>query len=192
MRLESDEQNGGPPAFKTLMYLNLGVSHIGFTSAAMNYINGCILSTLPELADGSVDPNGSPWRPRHWEARSTLVSSSTCTTNSPFNQLRLVGSILAGACALVRDGCNVETTAGDGEDARKMIPALMEQMVKADMTRREIVSLIGGFMKAAWRNYGMALLKIRVAIRPAPSSLYSLRQDLAVVISSDPGMRKLS
>ncbi|KAG8985332.1 hypothetical protein FRB94_004181 [Tulasnella sp. JGI-2019a] len=166
MRLDSDEQDGGPPAFKALRYLNLGVSHIGSTSAAANYINACIISPLPELVDESVDSDGSPAIPRGFQM--TTESSSSPNPNTANGRSDPPSPAPAPAPQPTArsfsfdwsprfwpapvNSSEMDTTLTRRremwEDVGKMIPALMEQKVKADMTRREMVSLIRGLMKA--------------------------------------------
>ncbi|KAG8848940.1 hypothetical protein FRB96_000961 [Tulasnella sp. 330] len=175
MRWDSDEQDGGgPPAFKTLKYLNLGVSHIGSTSSVANYVNDCILSPLPEHVDDRAAPEGGASvepTPRGFHV------STAEPTNPPINP------IASGRSEPPSPPATAESTPAPApkarpfhfdwsprfwpapqnstemdaalsrrremwEDVGKMIPALMEQKVKADLTRREMVSLIRGLMKA--------------------------------------------
>jgi len=144
----TSEQVRGPPTLKNLRYLNLGVSHVGAPSTVANYVTECLESW--DTPDGSES-----------SASSSLSSPSSTSSLSrqPLPTLRItrppkpkpfyfdwtprfwpappVASEMEAALVRRREGW---------EHVGKIIPALMEQKVRMEVMRREMMGLINGLV----------------------------------------------
>jgi len=167
------------PTFKKLRYLNLGVSHLASNSHVANYIADCldtwesdILSetahvTAPSLSTAPATSSSTPeeTRPTSSDASaatstSTIISPSHSTTSRPkpkpfyfdcsprFWPAPPVAAELEQTLARRRD---------NWEDVGKIIPALMEQKVRMQIMRRDMMGLINGLVAMRAGDSGAGL-----------------------------------
>lgn len=125
---------GALSTFKKLRYLNLGVSHVASTTSVANYLTDCI-----SIGDPSSPEDSSP------KLLPTFTSSNITPKPPPFFfdcsprfwPAPIPASELDGVLTRRRE---------NWEDVGKMIPALMEQKVRMEVMRKEMMGLINGLV----------------------------------------------